>query len=445
LQNGPRLTARMAVASVLATIVSVTFTWTAGPARPSGQARPGVVQPAAAATRPGPEWSTAWAAAPSSATKGHRGGLPGFTFRNVVHTTIGGPRVRIRVSNRFGTAPLRFGHVTVAVSAHSGGRRDSGNDPSDGTAVADTMRTLAFTGMRYVTVPAGAEVLSDPMSLVVPADADLLVSAWTPVRSGRVTNHADAKQISFVARGPQDHAADTGAAAFTTRTPYWFYLDAVEVTGAPGTVVALGDSITDAGASSVGLNRRWPDYLAARLASSPTPDYGVANSGISGNRLLLDAGYPRTRIYSAAGRSARNRFGDDVLDRSGVRSVIILIGINDIIQTPRQSDPARITAGLTALAGQARAHGLRVVGATITPWKGWTTYDPRIDGVRLTVNDWIRAGGDGAFDAVADFDVAVRDPFDPLRLRSECDGGDHLHPNDAGQQALAGAIPLNAL
>lgn len=449
--NGRRLLAGVVVASVLATVLSLTWTVVVAPLRSGGQATPEASRgplpgaQAVAAEPTGPEWSTAWANAPASAQKSNPGGFPGFTFRNVVHTTIGGPRVRIRVTNRFGPAPIRFGHVTVALSAHAGGRRDGINDASDGTAAPGTMRDVRFSGRTEVTVAQGADAISDPIDLAVPADADLLISVWTPTPAGRATFHPDAKQISFISRGPQDHAADLGAAAFTMRTPYWWYVTSVEVTGAPGTIVALGDSITDGGASTEGANRRWPDYLAGRLATSPVPDYGVVNSGISGNRLLLDAAYPRTKVYSIAGRSVLTRFADDVLDRSGVRTVIILIGINDIIQTPQQADPAQITAGLTQVAARAKAHGLRVVGATITPWKGWPGYTPKIDQVRVSVNDWIRAGGDGAFDAVADMDQATRDPADPAQLRREYHAGDYLHPNDAGLRAMANSIPLERL
>ncbi len=447
--NRRRLLAGAVVASILATVLSVTGAVIAPPrpAEPAtGSGRPPVVAaPAVAAEPAGPAWSTAWANAPASAVKKNPGGFPGFTFRNVVHTSIGGPRMRVRITNRFGTAPVRFGHVTVAVSAHTGGRRDGTVVGSDGTARPGTMRDVRFGGQAAVTVGIGADALSDPIDLDVPADTDLLLSLWTPAASGRATYHPDAKQISFISRGPQDRAGDPTPAGFTMRTPYWWYVTAVEVSGAPGTIVALGDSITNGGAATVGANRRWPDHLAARLAGSTDPDYAVVNAGISGNRLLLDASYPKTRIYSIAGRSALTRFAADVLDRAGVRTVIILIGINDIMQEPRQKDPARLTAGLTQLAARARARGLRVVVATVTPFKGWPSYTPQSEQVRQAVNTWIRARGGGAFDAVADFDLATRDPADRARLRRDLHGGDYLHPNDAGQRAMAAAIPLDRL
>ena len=392
-----------------------------------------------------PTWSTAWATAPTSAAPDRPGGYPGYTFRNVVHTTIGGPLVRLRLTNRFGSRPVRFGHVTVALSGHPGARRDGTAALSDGSAQPGTVTDVHFAGRGDVTVAAGADVLSDPVPLAVPVDADLLVSIWTPEPSGTVTYHRNAKQTSYFTHGPADHAGDVSAAAYAEQTSFWFYVAAVEVTGAPGTIVVLGDSISDGGSSPAGANARWPDYLAARLAAGPQPDYGVANSGISGNRVLLDSASPGSPAASRGGISAQARFGADVLERSGARAVIVLIGINDIMLPPRQADPARITAGLAQIAAQAHAAGLRVIGGTLTPWQGRPSYTPERDAVRMAVNNWIRAGGGGSFDAVADFDRAVRDPMNPMRLRHDYDGGDGLHPNAAGNQALAGAVPLDQL
>jgi lysophospholipase L1-like esterase len=401
--------------------------------------------PAWAGHRPAAkDWETAWGTAPSAAATGAPQGYAGYTFRNIVHPTAGGDRLRVHLSNRFGTLPVLFGHVTVAVSAHSGGRRDGAVDPSDGTADGP-VRDVLFNGAKEVTVAAGAEVVSDPVDLAVQPDHDLLVSAWTPQPSGTVTVHSQARQISFYSRGPEDHAGDQAGTAFNLVTESWHYLSAVDVTGPPGTVVALGDSITDGLASIVGANRRWTDDLAARLTQSPVPDYAVVNAGISGNRVLLDSGYPKSTIFSAAGRSALARLEPDVLDRAGVRSVILFEGVNDIQQAPVQTDPQAIIAGLAQIAAEAHARGLKVVCATITPFEGWHTWTPAMDTVRVTVNKWIRSGGQGAFDGVADFDAAARDRTDPARLAPGYDGGDHLHPNDAGDLAMANVIPLDRL
>lgn len=390
-------------------------------------------------------WATAWATAPAAAVSGSDQGYAGRTVRDVVHLTAGGKSIRVHLTNRFGTAPVLFGHVTVAVSAHTGGRRDGTIDPSDGSAVPGTLRSVLFAGQSSFTLAAGSEAVSDPISLPVSADRDLLVSVWTPSPSGPVTYHPVAVQDSYYSDGPDDHAADLSSAAFAGTTTTWMYVDGVDVSGSPGTVVAFGDSITDGVASALGGNRRWTDYLAARFASSPLPHYAVANSGASGNRVLLDSGYPAYTIYATSGRSAQQRLGDDVLNRAGVRSVILFEGVNDIQQAPQQSDPRQIIAGLAQIATRARAAGLRVVGATIMPFEGWKTWTPALEPVRSAVNDWIRAGGDGLFSGVADFDAVTRDPADPAHLRPEFDSGDHLHPNDAGDLAMAQVVPLGAL
>lgn len=393
----------------------------------------------------GPAWTTAWATGPAAAVEGAEQGYAGFTIRNVVHPTVAGTRVRIHLSNRYGTAPVLMGHVTVAVSAHAGGRRDGTIDPSDGSA-SGPVRDVLFAGTPQIVIPVGADMLSDPVPIRVAADHDLLITTWTPLPSGTVTFHPAAMQDSFFARGPEDHAADSAASAFGERTQVWHYLSGVDVSGGPGTVVALGDSITDGVTSTRGANRRWTDYLAARLAASRAiPDYGVANSGISGNRVLLDSGYPDYTRFSTAGISALARLPQDVLDRAGARTVVVFEGINDIQQTPHQADPAQIIAGLSQIAAQARARGLRVIGATIMPWKGWGTWTPELEATRVVVNTWIRNGGGGQLAGVADFDAATRDPADPQRMRPDFDSGDHLHPNDAGDRAMAGVVPLDRL
>ncbi|MFG1610809.1 SGNH/GDSL hydrolase family protein [Actinoplanes sp. NPDC049265] len=389
-----------------------------------------------------PNWSTAWATAPAAAVGGVEQGYAGFTIRNVVHTTTGGNKVRIHLSNRYGTRPVLFGHVTVAVSAHAGGRWDGTVDRSDGAAAPGTMREVLFNGRSSFTVPAGADAVSDPVTLRVAADRDLLVSVWTPQPSGTVTYHPAAMQDSVFSRGPADHAADVSAAAFGERTQVWHYVSAVDVTGAPGTVVALGDSITDGVTSTFNANRRWTDYLAARLVAGPQPDYGVANSGISGNRVLLDCGYPNYTIYQSCGQSAQTRLPQDVLLRAGVRSVIIFEGVNDIQQDPHQTDPEQIIAGLAQITSVLADHDIKVVGATIMPFRGWGSWTPELEQTRVAVNDWIRS----TFGAsVADFDAATRDPSDPTRMLPAYDSGDHLHPNDAGDLAMARAVPLGRL
>ncbi|MEV6491521.1 SGNH/GDSL hydrolase family protein [Actinoplanes sp. NPDC051633] len=407
--------------------------WSAAPAGADGAA------PAAA------DWTTTWATAPAAAVSGVQQGYAGFTIRNVVHTTVGGNRVRVHLSNRFGTQPVLFGHVTVAVSAHKGGQRNGAIDQSNGEAVPGSVRDVLFNGRSSFTVPAGAEAISDPVALRVRADRDLLVSTWTPNPSGTVTYHPSAMQDSVFSRGPADHAGDESAAAFGERTRVWHYVNGVDVRGGPGTVVALGDSITDGVTSTFNANRRWTDYLAARLARSQVPDYGIANSGISGNRVLLDSHWPDYNIFQVFGPSAQTRLPEDVLDRAGARTVIIFEGVNDIQQEPHQTDPEQIIAGLAQIAARSKARGLRVIGATIMPFKGWGSWTPELETTRVAVNEWIRAGGDGALNGVADFDAATRDPADVARILPAYDSGDHLHPNDAGDAAMAAVVPLGKL
>lgn len=369
-------------------------------------------------------WVGTWTAAPGTGVANTPDGYPNYSIRNVVHTSVGGSQARVRLSNTFGTSPLTFGHVTLAVA-------QSGTAPA---ARPNTMRTLTFGGQESVVVPAAAEVLSDPVTLTIPRDGDLLVTTYVPTPSGPVTYHAFTGQTSFFTRDG-DFADQESGAAFTERTNAWHYVSGVDVrgSGARGSIVAFGDSITDGVGSATNANHRWPDLLADRLRGR----YGVLNAGISGNRLLLDI------PGNAFGRNALARFADDVLGQGDVRTLIILEGINDIQQSPHQTDPEAIVSAYRQLIAQAKARGIRVLGATILPFKGWQVWDETLEATRGAVNEWIRTSHE--FDAVIDFDRATRDPADPLRMLPAYDSGDHLHPNDAGYQAMANAIDLAKL
>ncbi|MER5492958.1 GDSL-type esterase/lipase family protein [Streptomyces sp. NPDC002490] len=377
-------------------------------------------------------WVTTWAAAPvgpEPRATAPDGEVTDRTVRNVVHTSVGGTGARVTLSHRYGTAPLHLAHATLALAA----------GPGSPSAVPGTVRRLTFAGRTGVRVPPGGQVVSDPVALPVPADTDLLITTYAPASGGPATYHPRARQTSYLARG--DHAAAVGGAAYTERTPGWRQVVALDVRGggARGTLVAFGDSLTDGVSATPGANRRWPDVLADRLRTQGgAPRYGVANLGISGNRLLTGGpGRP------AANPSGLRRFPADVLDRSGVRVVVIALGINDILRTPHTTDPTRITEGLRTLTRHAHAHGLRVVGATLMPFHGHRGHRPELEEVRRAVNAGIRAGG--VFDAVADFDRAVRDPYHPEALHPHYDSGDHLHPNDAGYHRMAEAVDLGAL
>ncbi|GAA2246735.1 SGNH/GDSL hydrolase family protein [Streptomyces amakusaensis] len=398
-----------------------TLSTTAGAPR-SGAPNPGVT--GAAHDR---GWTGTWAAAPSHAVPA----LPGSSVRNVVHTSVGGQAARIRVTNRFGTAPLRIGAVTVALQLP--GR------PASPGAVPGSMRRATFRGATAVTVPAGRDLVTDPVPLEVPAGANLLVTLHTPPGGpdSPATQHRTARQTGFIAPcGGSTATADESGTDYTAVTGSWHYLTGVDVLGprTPGSVVALGDSLTDGTGSTADANRRWPDRLAARLAElPPTERLGVLNAGIAGNRLLLDG----------TGPSARARFDADVLSRTGVRAVIVLIGVNDLKGVPEQTDPAAFRAAHREIVRRAHARGVRVVGGTIAPFAGHPGHTEARESARRSVNHLIRTGG--IFDAVADFDAAVRDPEHPGRLLPAYDTGDHLHLNDAGLQALADTVDLRAL
>jgi lysophospholipase L1-like esterase len=369
-----------------------------------------------------PGWVGTWAASPAAGVAGTDNGYPNFSIRNIVHTSAGGREVRVRLSNAFGRTQVLFGQVTVAIAA----------GPDTPQAVPGTMRTLTFGGDREVTVPPGADVVSDGVSLNVPRDGDLLVTTFTPTPSGPVTYHPLALQNSYFTR-EGNKAADESAQSFPERTAVWHYVSGVDVRspGLRGSVVTLGDSITDGANSTSGANLRWPDQLADKI----NRHLGVLNAGISGNRLLLDGGN--------FGVNALTRLDRDVLNQSGARTAIVFEGINDIQQTPHQTDPNKIISALKQIATRAHDRGLRVLGATITPFKGWRSYTPELEEVRQAVNRFIRSNQ--VFDGFIDFDAVIRDPADPQRIKPEYDAGDHLHPGDKGFTAMANAVPLDRL
>ncbi|GHJ27978.1 SGNH hydrolase [Streptomyces hygroscopicus subsp. sporocinereus] len=346
-----------------------------------------------------------------------------------MHTSIGGSSARIQLSNFYSSQPLTITHASLALAAA----------PSNPTAAAGTMRRLTFNNRAWVTIPPGKAATSDPVRLAVPDAADLLVTTYSPQASGSVTYHPHARQTSYLARG--DRTEDTAGAAYTEQSPYWRYLTGVDVWSkeAEGAVAVLGDSITDGITSTAGANHRWTDFLAERLRSEPgAPRFGVLNQGISGNRVLSDG-----TQFPPNNPSGLSRFDRDVLSRTGVKAVVIELGVNDILRIPHQTDPDRIVGGLKRLTEQAHTRGLRVIGATLTPFYGHRGYTPRLDAVREQVNARIRAGK--VFDEVVDFDKALRDPLSPLRLRPAYDSGDHLHPSDQGYRAMARALDLDHL
>jgi lysophospholipase L1-like esterase len=387
-------------------------------------------------------WSTAVTGAalpPASATV-----FENQTLRQVVHTSVGGRWLRVRLSNEYGEQPLVVGEARIA-------RRPAGATGSQ--IVPGTDRALTFGGRTSFTVPPGAPALSDPVALPVPPLSDLVISVYLPRRTPASTVHGSAFQRNFVAAGNVTRAAGlTGA----TETTSWHFLSGVSVSAPPrgASVVAFGDSITDGAITTVDANHRWPDFLARRLQGSrDLRDVGVLNKGIGGNRLLHNGntvpGSPQAGIGPLFGDSGLARFDRDVLAQPGARYVVVLLGINDIGQ-PGPFAPASETVsvqdlifGYRQLIARAHERGLRIYGATLTPFQGTVFpgyYTPENEAKRLAVNRWIRTSGE--WDGVIDFDRAVRDPAQPLRLLPAYDSGDHLHPNDAGMRAMAEAVPL---
>ncbi|WP_052190060.1 SGNH/GDSL hydrolase family protein [Streptomyces sp. NRRL S-1824] len=400
---GVRSTCRGFAALLLALVAVV-----AGPVAPAG----------AAQAVDGRGWTGTWATAPSEHYE--VSGMSEVTVRMPVRTSVGGSQVRVRLSNAYATQPVTIGHATV-------GLRDTGS-------AVKRPHDLRFGGMRQVTVPAGGEAVSDPVDFSVPARADLVVSLYLSGQVTHITDHWWAQQtVYWTDYGAGDHTADAGGDAFTWTTTSWPFLSGVDVT-APraGAVVALGDSITDGSYSTADTNQRWPDLLSERL-NACLPGAGVLNAGITSNRITAG---------TETNPSALDRLDRDVLSQPGARTLILFEGINDL----GGAGAEQITAGMTEIAARAHQRGMRVVGATITPykdftWGGWT--EEREDR-RQQVNAFVRDSG-GVFDDYADFDRAVRDPADPQRLGPAYDSGDHLHPNDAGMRAFADSVDLTSL
>jgi lysophospholipase L1-like esterase len=374
-------------------------------------------------------WVTAWGASqvigsdiPGSTCPAGTG-LTGQTVRNVVFLSAGGGRVRIRLTNAFGTGAMRVGHASVAVQA-SGAR-----------AAGGTLHELTFGGRRAVTLAAGGAALSDPVPLRVAALSALLVSVYVPGPTGPVTNHPFTAQGNYLGHG--DLAGSVSGAAYGD-TPCWMLVSGVTVSAPArviGTVVALGDSITDTANTTGNANRRWPDDLARRLNARPGPTLSVVNAGLGGNRLL--AARPGQPYYGVA---ALDRLDRDVFAQTGVRAVILLEGVNDIGYNATADE---IIAGYQQVIARSHARGLAVYGATITPFGGSIVDSATAEKTRTDVNTWITTSH--AFDGVIDFAAAVAEPGHPTALNPSYDSGDHLHPNDAGCQAMANAIDLRML
>ncbi|MDQ3786885.1 MAG: SGNH/GDSL hydrolase family protein [Actinomycetota bacterium] len=388
---------------------------------------------------PPSHWVGTWASVPTSTPATATPTLADETIRQVVHTSVAGSELRLRLTNEFGTTALDIGAVHVARRA---GTTGTAIDPR-------TDRTVTFGGDRSPAIPAGAPLLSDPVRLPVPARADLVVSIYLPDATRVTSLHNFAYQENVVAAGDvTDDRVVTGRTVTA-----WYFLSGVSVRTTDrdaDAVVALGDSITNGFETDVNANHRWPDLLANRLRHK-----GMLNLGVAGNRLLHDPNPPPgsgAENYAAFfGESALRRFDRDVLAQPGVGHVIVLLGVNDLGH-PGTTAPAdevvtaeEIINAHRQLIARAHAADVEILGGTILPFKDDTLgfHTPENEAKRQAVNHWIRTSGD--YDGVIDFDAAVRDPADPERLRAEYDSGDHLHPNDAGMAAMAAAVPARLL
>ncbi len=347
------------------------------------------------------------------------------TVRMVVRTSIGGEGLRLQFSNARGLDPVTLGAVHIA--------RHRGN----GTIDPDSDRVVNFSGKNSVNLRPGALVISDPVNLSTAALEELAVSVYLPSSAATDTRHELGLNTTYIVPG---NAVATAVPATGESNRSYFWLTGIE-TAAPtntATIVAFGDSITDGYATTADSHRAWPALLAKRLQDNPaTSGLGVINMGISGNRVL------RTNI----GASALARFDRDVLARSGVAWIILMEGINDITWSAlpgapvnEQASAQAIIEGLSQLVDRAHAHGIRVMGATMTPMEGLWLYSEETESMRQAVNEWIRTSG--KYDAVVDFDAATRDPQRPTQLHPARDSGDHIHPNDAGNAAMADAIDI---
>ncbi len=353
------------------------------------------------------------------------------TLRQIVHLSLGGQTLRVHLSNAFGTTPLHLSGVHIARPV----------SPSSSAIDPGTDKPLTFHGSADVTIPSGAEFISDPVGYAIAPFGDLAVSIHFDIPPAQQTGHPGSRATSYLVHGDLAAAASLPGAK---KIEHWYQLAGIDVLAAPGAIstVALGDSITDGHGATTNGNDRWTDVLARRLqTTAATRTVGVLNQGIGGNHLLTDG----------LGPNALARFDRDVLAQPGVGYLIVLEGVNDLGGLARKGKVTaaehaalvrEILAGYEQLVTRAHTHSIKVIGGTILPYVGSDYYHPAAanEADREAVNQWIRTTGH--FDAVIDFDAITRDPAHLERLLPEFDSGDHLHPSPAGYAAMARAIPL---
>jgi lysophospholipase L1-like esterase len=379
-----------------------------------------------------PPWVGTWAAAPQSVEPNQPVSsnviFTNQTIRQIVHTSVEGRYVRVRISNTFdvyGSAPLTIGDAHIALRQN------------DSTIMPGSDHQLTFGGSTSILIPTGSYVISDPVDFNLTAFADLSISIYLPGPTGRMTYHSTGLETNYIASGDVTDAVSLSGAQTTNS---WYFLTGIEVAALNNderAIVALGASITDGYDSTLGANKRWTDDLALRLAARYGPAaVSVLDEGISGNRS----------IYDTTGPNGAARFDRDVVAQSGVKYVVVAdLPINDV-GAPVSSEPSEtvtaseIISGLEQLILRAHEKGLKIIGATLTPFEGAFYWTQAGETIREQVNDFIRSG---AFDGVVDFAGATANPHDPLVYAAQFDSGDHLHPNDAGYQAMADAFDLS--
>ncbi len=386
-------------------------------------------------------WVTTWST--SNVASDRPVAFSNQTIREVVHTTIGGSALRIRLSNTFGTRSMRLDAVFI-------GMQKMGPQRDGAALVPGSNHEVTFGGSRSITIPEGAEVLSDPVPFAVASEQNLAISLFTAGETGPATVHGSAFQTNYVS-GAGNFAAEESASAFAVATgskttESWYFLSAVEVlapASVKGAVVALGDSITDGASARPDKNERWTDVLGRRLLDNHI-EIAVLNAGIGGNRVLTSS--------PCWGQNALARLGRDVLAQAGIKAVILFEGTNDIGQPDApaaDTNPCRsrthvtadeIVAGYKQIIARTHARGLKIFGATILPYQGLGAWTAAGEAKRVAVNQWIRSSG--AFDGVIDFESALRDPATPARMAPRYDSGDHLHPGPAGHEAMGNAVDL---
>jgi lysophospholipase L1-like esterase len=397
-------------------------------AQPKGQERWvatwATAQTLVRAPRPNPPATPAAPAGPTATPQAiNARGFQNQTVRMIVRTSLGGRRLRVRLSNAFGATPVVVGTAHLAIRA------------KESAIAPDTDRPVTFNGKPGCTIGPGVVLFSDPVELSVPPVTELAVSLYFPGETGPPTTHGTALHDTYISKEGDVTAQPSIPEPVITQSYYYLAGLDVAADANAAVLVTFGDSITDGARSTSETNHSWPALLATRLAANKeTAKIGVANMGIGGNRVMRDG----------TGASALARFDRDVLSQPGVKWVTLMEGINDIGHTatvPAEPVTAdELIAAYKQLIEQAHAHGVQVIGCTLTPYEGANYYREDGETIRAAVNAWIRTSG--AFDAVADFEAATRDAANAKHLRAEFDPGDHLHPNDAGYQAMADAVDL---